>query len=107
MRLLTLSTGIGLALFSLFGPSVLASSLNLRINPGPYFESCNRGGCISGDLPSANAKVISVPQDDGPAARERIHRWEVYCQPTAHVDNFGVTRFSYAHPGCEFGKSSD
>lgn len=36
---------------------------------------------------------------------ERIEKWEAYCQPTGKIDEFGVTRLSYAHKGCEFGIS--
>lgn len=35
----------------------------------------------------------------------RIQKWEAFCKPVGHVDANGVTRLSYAHEGCEFGRS--
>jgi hypothetical protein len=34
-----------------------------------------------------------------------IRKWEAYCRPTRHIEEFGVTRLHYAHEGCEFGRS--
>jgi len=34
----------------------------------------------------------------------RSRRWEEYCQPKLHVGEYGVGRYSYAHPGCEYGR---
>ncbi|MEA2907234.1 MAG: hypothetical protein QOI12_4621 [Alphaproteobacteria bacterium] len=37
-------------------------------------------------------------------ARERERQWEARCRPMLRQDNFGVARYVYAAPGCEYGK---
>lgn len=32
-------------------------------------------------------------------------KWEAFCQPVRNADEWGVVRLSYAHKGCEFGRS--
>lgn len=34
---------------------------------------------------------------------EREHRWEQRCRPQIAVDRYGVGRYVYSEPGCEFG----
>lgn len=34
----------------------------------------------------------------------RAQRWEEFCKPKLHIGEYGVGRYSYAHPGCEFGR---
>jgi hypothetical protein len=41
------------------------------------------------------------------AAKERERRWLARCRPIARQDQFGVSRYSYAAAGCEFGKVED
>jgi hypothetical protein len=41
------------------------------------------------------------------ASAERERRWLARCRPTARQDQFGVSRYSYAAAGCEFGKTED
>lgn len=48
-----------------------------------------------------SALIVGVNQPENPA-RERA--WEAFCKPTPRVDALGVTRYSYAHEGCEFGR---
>jgi len=35
---------------------------------------------------------------------ERKRRREARCRPSVRQDNFGVARYVYAIPGCEFGR---
>jgi len=39
------------------------------------------------------------------AARER--QWVARCRPVLREDRYGVSRYEYAAPGCEFGKTRD
>jgi len=39
------------------------------------------------------------------AARER--KWVARCRPVLKEDPYGVSRYQYAIPGCEFGKGQD
>lgn len=41
---------------------------------------------------------------DEVARDQRIAKWEAFCKPTARVDDLGVSRYSYAHKGCEYGR---
>ena len=41
------------------------------------------------------------------AAKERERKWLARCRPIARQDQFGVSRFSYAAAGCEFGRIED
>jgi hypothetical protein len=34
---------------------------------------------------------------------DRDHRWQQRCQPLVYQDRYGVQRYGYAAPGCEFG----
>lgn len=53
--------------------------------------------------------VQQVPQPTSAAGlaaqAEEDARWEKFCRPIRRVDDLGVTRLSYAHDGCEFGRS--
>lgn len=55
-----------------------------------------------------NPYVVSVPppasqQDIADAdARERL--WQARCRPVIRQDTYGVRRYHYAAPGCEYGK---
>ena len=51
--------------------------------------------------------VRTVPQskdkDEQSRAADRDHRWEQRCKPTIAQDRYGVPRYVYSAPGCEFG----
>lgn len=40
-------------------------------------------------------------------AEERDRKWLAYCRPVIRYDRYGVGRYHYARPGCEFGRSED
>jgi hypothetical protein len=74
------------------------------------------GGCIGGWSevncgmqwgPDVNPFVRIVPQPYGEAeqarAIERDRKWLARCRPVVAVDRYGVSRYRYAAPGCEFG----
>ncbi len=58
--------------------------------------------------PGATAHIINIPEPDTVAERDAraaaITRWTEHCRPVKHVDAVGMTRLSYAHPGCAFGE---
>ena len=74
------------------------------------------GGCV-GDWNSLNCVarwgepgnpyVRTVPQSADEAERtraaERDRKWEARCKPVIAQDRYGVPRYRYAAPGCEFG----
>jgi hypothetical protein len=40
-------------------------------------------------------------------AEQRDRKWLAYCRPVIRYDRYGVGRYHYARPGCEFGRSED
>jgi hypothetical protein len=73
--------------------------------------SCVAGGrnfnCVAQFATAGDPYVRVVPQalDESQkaevAARDR--KWVVHCRPEVRHDSFGVARYHYAAPGCEFG----
>jgi hypothetical protein len=78
------------------------------------------GGCI-GDRYSLNCafrfgpvgdpylRQVPQPLDAAAIARaqERERRWAARCHPVLALDPYGVSRYRYAQPGCEFGVGED
>jgi hypothetical protein len=50
-------------------------------------------------------RKVPEPADDAARARsaQRDQKWEARCHPTIVQDRYGVPRYQYAAPGCEFG----
>jgi len=55
-----------------------------------------------------NPHLISVPgpqsDEDRAAADARDRRWVARCRPLIQQDRYGVPRYSYSAPGCEYGR---
>ena len=49
------------------------------------------------DLKQEKLDEIARQQEDA--------KWEAFCKPTFHTDQYGVRRATYAKPGCEFGRT--
>jgi hypothetical protein len=45
------------------------------------------------------------PASEAEKARsaDRDHKWQTRCRPAVFQDHYGVPRYEYAAPGCEFG----
>jgi hypothetical protein len=81
--------------------------------------SCSRsaygpGSCVtttttgSGSEPASQRKLSQAEERQLQEAKEaRIRKWEEYCKPTGYIDDMGITRVRYAHPGCDLGRSGD
>ena len=58
--------------------------------------------------PNPNPHIIRVPapisEQEIAEQLQRDRRWEERCKPTIRQDDFGVQRYVYAAPGCDFGK---
>lgn len=74
------------------------------------------GGCAGGPhavncttiwAPAGDPYIRQVPEPTDPAgralAREHERRWADRCRPSVKQDRYGVPRYYYAMPGCEFG----
>jgi hypothetical protein len=67
-----------------------------------------QGGCVHIERDGlANPYVISVPpvsDQDRTDAANRDRLWQSRCRPVIRQDAYGVPRYQYAAPGCEYGK---
>jgi len=64
-------------------------------------------GCTTVWAPLGSTYIRKVPQplnaEDRARAGEEDRRWVARCRPTLRQDRYGVVRYQYARPGCEFG----
>jgi hypothetical protein len=49
-------------------------------------------------------RLTRDPEDEALAA-ERERKWLARCRPVVRQDSFGVGRYHYAAPGCEYGRT--
>jgi hypothetical protein len=67
--------------------------------------------CVDQWATSGDPYVRMVPDAVSEAEKaqmtERDHRWLARCRPLVQRDSYGVARYYYAVPGCEFGVGSD
>ncbi len=76
---------------------------------------CVRGwhsfNCVARWGPAGDPYIRLVPQPtdsaDSALAKERDRAWVKRCRPTIRPDRYGVSRYYYAAPGCEFGIAAD
>lgn len=81
-----------------------------------YADGMAVGGCVGsqgslscvarwGEAGDPYVRKVPEPADEVERARsaEREHKWQERCRPTIAQDRFGVPRYQYAAPGCEFG----
>jgi hypothetical protein len=66
------------------------------------------GGCVEIERGLVNPYVIGVPppktEKEIADAAERERLWLARCRPVIRQDHYGVRRYHYAAPGCEYGK---
>ena len=55
--------------------------------------------------------IRQVPETLGEAEKARLatrdHKWLAHCRPVIERDRYGVARYHYVAPGCEFGVGTD
>jgi len=56
------------------------------------------------DPGNSGIKHYAEPAEEVTEAREREKAWEARCRPTLRQDYYGVNRYVYAAPGCEYGR---
>ena len=73
------------------------------------------GGCIRthfsincvarwGAYSDPYVRLVTPPTEAEKAlSAERDHKWQAHCRPAVFQDHYGVPRYEYAAPGCEFG----
>jgi len=97
-----LTTRVGLA---------AASMLAMALSPA-WADGVRSTNCVFlGSLLSCTDRWQQEPKGPPPPTeqelaemRERERIWTERCKPVIHQDAFGVQRYTYAAPGCEFGR---
>jgi hypothetical protein len=56
------------------------------------------------DPGNSGIKHYGEPAEELAEARDRERAWEARCRPTLRQDMYGVSRYVYAAPGCEYGR---
>ncbi len=87
------------------------ASMRPALAEGVWLGSCvgsgSGGDCAMLSAPLGNPYIRKVPQPRDAAERARAteqdRRWVERCRPTIHPDRYGVPRYHYTRPGCEFG----
>lgn len=103
---LTALAGVALAL-----PLITFASLRPAQAEGVWIGSCVGGwhasNCAMLWAPLGNPYVRKVPQPRNAAERARAseedRRWVERCRPSIRQDRYGVNRYHYTRPGCDFG----
>ncbi|MGJ4889716.1 hypothetical protein ACQR1Y_16060 [Bradyrhizobium sp. HKCCYLRH3099] len=90
-------------------PVQARSWVDRSVCQGSRFYGYSRCTYTHTELPPASRDVSFTPS---PAARQEEEardaeaaKWEAYCKPVYRHDEYGIRRASYAHAGCEFGRS--
>jgi hypothetical protein len=68
--------------------------------------SCAAQWNLNGDPPVQSAPAARDPRAEAEAA-ERERAWVARCRPIIRQDQYGVPRYRYAAPGCEYGVLHD
>jgi hypothetical protein len=67
--------------------------------------------CVEQSGPAGDPYVRLVPEPLGDGDRQRLQardqKWLTRCHPTVEHDRYGVARYYYSAPGCEFGIGAD
>ncbi len=64
--------------------------------------------CVSvrrGSVPNPHIIPVQPTTEEIAAAEQRERQWVARCRPSLRQDNYGVSHYVYAAPGCEFGKT--
>jgi hypothetical protein len=103
-----------IAAAGLFALAMIASSL-----PPAKADWSISGSCVGGwGMGNCVVHQRSFPRDphvrhvrgfeteeEAEHSAKRDRKWVRFCKPVALTDRYGVARYSYAQPGCEFGRS--
>jgi hypothetical protein len=106
-----LSYAIGVAVLALWLPSAPAFA-DPWISSGAATSSCvGAYGAVSCASRWSEREGTIRPrqrtEQEIAEAAERDRKWVARCKPVIRQDRYGVERYSYAAPGCEFGKTED
>lgn len=104
---LWLAVSAGVAIFATAGTPAFAGYMETTNCVGRWaMFSCTTIGKAAVD---AYVRHVPEPFSDADKAREteRDRKWVARCRPIIVQDGYGVPRYRYAAPGCEFGVNKD
>ncbi len=105
------AVGAALALSMLVWCAGLAAAQAQMVGSGGCIGDRYSLNCAFRYGPAGDPYVRQVPQPLDAAAiaraQERARRWAARCHPVIALDPYGVPRYRYAQPGCEFGVGED
>jgi hypothetical protein len=97
----------------LLGAAVALSAITLTPARADWirFGGCAGGwgsyNCVEREGPAGDPYIRLVPAPDDEVGKEqaatRDRKWMERCRPVIAQDRYGVPRYRYAAPGCEFG----
>jgi hypothetical protein len=97
------------------GPAVLAALTLLMLSPAladnVRSTSCvgtrSSTSCVTtwrrGVVDPFVRELAPRSEQEIAESKEREQKWRTRCRPTVQQDRYGVSRYTYAGPGCEFG----
>ena len=64
---------------------------------------------VRGPTVDPHIRQLRTPRDEQleKEAAQRERKWAARCRPVLKEDRYGVSRYEYAAPGCEFGRTQD
>jgi hypothetical protein len=81
------------------------SVINLNCIAGSRSFNCVAQMATAGD---PNIRVVPELLGDAQKAQTvRDHKWVARCHPVTERDSYGVARYRYAAPGCEYGLGTE
>jgi hypothetical protein len=67
--------------------------------------------CVAQYATAGDPYVRTVPEALGDSEKARVaardRKWVTHCRPVIEYDRYGVARYQYAAPGCEYGLGAD
>lgn len=95
---------------------VVVATLSVITWNAAYADGMALGGCVGtqgslncvvrwGTAGDPYVRLVPEPANEVERARsaERDHKWQQRCRPIITQDRYGVPRYRYTAPGCEFG----
>jgi hypothetical protein len=93
----------------------VAATLSAPVSSSAYADGVAVGGCVGsrysitcvtrwGAYGDPYVRLVP-PQTEAEKAlsADRERKWQARCRPAVFQDAYGVARYEYAAPGCEFG----
>lgn len=102
------------AVFGMFAfTMLLATPISAKAGNGVVTTNCLGGlgstSCVLQWQLSRTGRpgIHTLSAQDTSESAERERLWVNRCRPVVKQDRYGVSRYRYAAPGCEFGKFED